>query len=45
MYGLLGQALGDAPGVPVEFQDRDYLRHHPVTTMTGFGTYHQPSGT
>lgn len=42
---LFGVAVGDALGVPVEFRDREYLRNHPVTDMTGYGTHHQPPGT
>ena len=45
LSGLLGLATGDALGVPVEFRDRDYLRKHTVTRMTGYGTYNQPAGT
>lgn len=43
--GLFGLCVGDALGVPVEFQSRDYLKENPVTEMLGFGTYHQPIGT
>ncbi|MBW6536860.1 MAG: ADP-ribosylglycohydrolase family protein [Mariniphaga sp.] len=42
---LLGIAVGDALGVPVEFKTREYLEQHPVTGMTGNGTYNQPPGT
>jgi ADP-ribosyl-[dinitrogen reductase] hydrolase len=42
---LLGGAVGDAFGVPVEFNDREKVRAKRLTTMTGFGTYHQPPGT
>lgn len=42
---LLGIAVGDALGVPVEFVNRKYLRANPVTGMRGFGTHHQPAGT
>ncbi|MEM6272743.1 MAG: ADP-ribosylglycohydrolase family protein [Bacteroidota bacterium] len=42
---LLGGAIGDALGVPVEFRSRAELKHNPVTTMRGYGTYHQPPGT
>lgn len=40
----LGHAVGDALGVPVEFCDREFLEDHPVTDMTGFGTYKVPAG-
>ncbi|KAF2331194.1 ADP-ribosylglycohydrolase family protein [Flavobacterium ginsenosidimutans] len=43
--GLFGLAVGDALGVPVEFQSRAYLKENPVTDMFGFGTHHQPIGT
>jgi ADP-ribosyl-[dinitrogen reductase] hydrolase len=42
---LFGTAVGDALGVPVEFKSRDYLKQHPVTGMTGYGTWNQPPGT
>ncbi len=42
---LVGVAVGDALGVPVEFRDRAYLRKNPVTDMTGYGTHNQPPGT
>ena len=43
--GILGLAVGDALGVPVEFQSREELRKNPVTDMRGYGTYNQPPGT
>lgn len=43
--GLLGLIVGDALGVPVEFESRLSLRERPVTGMTGKGTYEQPAGT
>ena len=42
---LLGVAVGDAVGVPVEFMSREKLRHDPVMGMRGFGTHLQPPGT
>ncbi|WP_343670010.1 ADP-ribosylglycohydrolase family protein [Chitinophaga sp.] len=42
---LLGLAVGDALGVPVEFQSRDLLARSPVTNMREFGTHGQPAGT
>ncbi len=42
---LLGVAIGDALGVPVEFNDRAYLQRFPVKDMMGYGTHHQPLGT
>lgn len=42
---LLGVAVGDALGVPVEFVDRKGLKNEPVTGMRAFGVHHQPIGT
>jgi ADP-ribosyl-[dinitrogen reductase] hydrolase len=42
---LLGVAVGDAVGVPVEFKSRQFIRENPVTDMVGFGTYNLPPGT
>ena len=42
---LIGSAVGDALGVPVEFKRRQYLQQNPVTDMTGYGTYNMPPGT
>ncbi len=42
---LLGLAVGDALGVPVEFKPRTYLDQNPVKDMLGYGTYNQPAGT
>src|ERR1700755_2548954 len=42
---LLGVAVGDAIGVPVEFKSRAYLRDRPATGVLGYGTHHQPPGT
>lgn len=42
---LLGLAVGDALGVPVEFKSREYLSSYPVVDMFGFGTHSQTSGT
>lgn len=42
---LLGVAIGDAVGVPFEFNSRDKMRTEPAKEMTGYGTYNQPPGT
>jgi ADP-ribosylglycohydrolase len=39
---LLGVAVGDALGVPVEFKERGTFN---ITNMVGFGTHNQPPGT
>ena len=41
---MLGHAVGDALGVPVEFCERDELAAKPVTDMVGYGTYPYPEG-
>ena len=41
---MLGHAVGDALGVPVEFCERDELYEKPVTNMVGYGTYPYPEG-
>ena len=41
---MIGHAVGDALGVPVEFCGRDELDESPVTDMMGFGSYPVPAG-
>ena len=41
---MLGHAIGDALGVPVEFCDREELDETPVTDMMGWGSYPVPEG-
>ena len=43
--GVMGAVVGDALGVPVEFNSREALRKSPVVDMMGYGTYDQPPGT
>lgn len=45
LSGLLGVCVGDALGVPVEFTSRAERLKSPVTSMLGYGTWHQPRGT
>ena len=42
---ILGAAVGDALGVPVEFQGREVRESDPVTGMREYGTHNQPAGT
>ncbi|MFL9482832.1 ADP-ribosylglycohydrolase family protein [Chitinophagaceae bacterium LWZ2-11] len=42
---LFGVAVGDALGVPVEFQSRTTISQNPVTDMLAYGTHNQPAGT
>jgi ADP-ribosylglycohydrolase len=41
---MVGHAVGDALGVPVEFCSREEIADDPVTDMRGFGTYPVPAG-
>ena len=43
--GIIGFAIGDALGVPVEFKSRQELKANPVTDMMGYGTHKVPLGT
>lgn len=43
--GIMGVVVGDALGVPVEFESREFLMKCPVTKMEGYGTYNLPAGT
>ena len=42
---ILGLAVGDALGVPVEFDSRQSLNREPVTSMRSGGTWGQEAGT
>ncbi len=41
---ILGFAIGDAMGVPIEFKKREGLIDNPVIKMEGYGTYDVPKG-
>jgi len=41
---LFGVAIGDALGVPVEFNSRQIICKNPVTDMIGYGTHNLPAG-
>jgi ADP-ribosylglycohydrolase len=43
--GLIGLAVGDALGVPVEFESREQRLQDPVTGMRSGGPHAQPAGT
>ncbi|MFK7806267.1 MAG: ADP-ribosylglycohydrolase family protein [Saprospiraceae bacterium] len=42
---LFGVAVGDAVGVPFEFNSREAMKLSPAEGMVGYGTYDQPEGT
>ena len=42
---IIGHAVGDAMGVPLEFKSREELLKNPVTKMIGFGTHNVAEGT
>ena len=41
---MIGHAVADALGVPVEFSSREELKQSPVTDMRGYGAYPVPAG-
>ena len=43
--GIIGLLIGDALGVPVEFDSRELLEENPVMGMKEGGTYGTPAGT
>ncbi|WP_265426681.1 ADP-ribosylglycohydrolase family protein [Chryseobacterium sp. YIM B08800] len=43
--GIFGVCIGDALGVPVEFNKRETLKVFPVENMREFGSWNQPKGT
>ena len=43
--GLLGLCVGDALGLPVQFEPRGARKADPVSGMRGWGAFHQPPGT
>lgn len=44
-HGIIGLAIGDAMGVPIEFCSREILKKSPVTEMIGYGSHQVPKGT
>lgn len=42
--GIMGVALGDALGLPVQFLSREKLAAKPITDMIGYGTFNLPKG-
>lgn len=42
---LLGVAIGDALGVPFEFNSSEQMKQNPAIDMVGYGRYNVPAGT
>lgn len=42
--GIIGLAIGDAMGVPLEFCMREKLMQNPTTEMLGYGSHDVPKG-
>ena len=42
--GIIGLAIGDAMGVPLEFSIREQLMQNPTTEMEGYGSHNVPKG-
>ena len=45
LSGILGFAIGDAIGVPIEFTRRSDRQSNPISNMKGFGSHNVPEGT
>ncbi len=45
LSGIMGLAVADALGVPVEFMDRETLVREPVVGTRSYGTYNKAAGT
>lgn len=43
--GIIGFAVGDALGVPVEFTSRESRKKQPINEMLGYGSHKVPEGT
>ena len=42
---LLGTAIGDALGLPIQFLEREVVAKNPITTMEGLDQFNIPAGT
>jgi ADP-ribosyl-[dinitrogen reductase] hydrolase len=42
--GILGVCVGDALGLPVQFESRRVRKKRPVTEMIGYGVFNKPPG-
>jgi len=42
--GIIGVAVGDAMGLPVQFEPRAYFKKNPVTEMLGYMCFKMPKG-
>lgn len=42
--GIIGVAVGDAMGLPVQFEERTYVKANPVTKMLGHMCFNMPKG-
>lgn len=42
--GVMGVVIGDALGLPVQFESREEVATHPITGMRGNGTFNLPAG-
>ena len=43
--GIIGMAVGEAMGIPVDFIERDKMLENPVLEMKEYGTFNKPIGT
>jgi len=42
--GIVGVIIGDALGLPVQFNDRTWFKQNPVHAMCGYGVFNKPKG-
>ena len=42
--GIIGAIVGDALGLAVQFEPREYRDRDPVTDMRGYGAFDMPPG-
>lgn len=42
---FFGLCTGDALGLPVQFQSREWMKENPIDRMIGYGTFNKPPGT
>lgn len=43
--GIIGMAVGEAMGIPVDFIERDKMLENPVLEMKEYGTFNKSVGT
>ena len=44
LTGIMGLVVGDALGLPVQFNSREEMKAKPVNGMEGYGVFNVPAG-